>query len=127
DKEKISTLLPSEAIELAASVTKQLRAFHGEIERAWRPDPSDRDPLWRAPNGVLPSDWAASIDSLGEDTKALFNWVNTAHQMVSKSKQEDAAKERLQRNLGMALDLVEQQHALWTGWRREDKEGQPPM
>lgn len=127
DKERISTLLPTEAIELAASITKQLRAFHGEIERAWQPDPNDHEPLWRAPNGVIPAHWIPSIEALGEDTRTLFNWVNAAHQMVSKSKQDDATKERLQRNLGMALDLVDQQHALWTGWRREDREGQPPM
>lgn len=127
DKEKIATLLPTEAIELAARIAKQLRAFHGEIERAWKPESDDREPLWRAPNGKLPGDWMPAINELGDDTRALFNWVTTAHQLVSKSKEEGAAKERLQRNLGMALDLVEQQHALWTGWRREDKEGQPPM
>ena len=27
----------------------------------------------------------------------------------------------------MALEMIEQQYALWAGWRREDKEGQPPM
>ena len=53
--------------------------------------------------------------------RQLFNWVNAAQQLVGKSKQEDAAKERVQRNLGMALEMMEQQHALWSGWRREDK------
>ena len=49
DKEKIGSLLPSEAVELAARVAKRLRAFHVEIERVWTPDPSEREPLWRAP------------------------------------------------------------------------------
>lgn len=126
-KDRVGNLLPNEAVELAQRVSKQLKAFHADIQRAWTPDSEQREPLWRAPNGKLPDDWQPAIAALGEDTRALFNWVNAMHQLVGKSKQEDADKERLQRNLGMALDLIEQQHALWTGWRREDRDGQPPM
>ncbi|MHC9083754.1 ATP-dependent DNA helicase DinG [Luteimonas sp. RIT-PG2_3] len=127
DKDRISNLLPNEAVELAARVAKLLKAFRVELERAWTPEPGDREPMWRAPHGQLPDDWRPAIDELGEDTRSLFNWVHAAQQMVAKSKQDDPTKERLQRNLGMALEMVEQQHALWSGWRREDREGQPPM
>lgn len=127
DKDRIGTLLPNEAVELAADVAKRLKAFHAEVNRTWTPDASDRDPMWRAPNGQLPRAWGPAIEELGEQTRALFNWVHAAHGLVAKGKPEDTARERLQRSFGLALEMVEQQHALWSGWRREDKEGQPPM
>ncbi len=127
DKEKIGTLLPSEAIELATRVSKALKAFRAEIDAVWRTEPDDRDPMWRAANGRLPEAWAPAIDALGEDTRALFNWLHAAQSLVARSKQDDPARERLQRSLGMALETVEQQHDLWSGWRREDRDGQPPF
>ena len=127
DKEKIGTLLPNEAIELATRVSKALKAFRFEIDAVWRPEPDDRDPMWRAANGRLPEAWLPAIEALGEDTRALFNWVHAAQTLVARSKQDDPAREKLQRSLGMALETIEQQHALWTGWRREDRDGQPPF
>jgi ATP-dependent DNA helicase DinG len=127
DKDTIGNQLPNEAIELATQVSKGLKTFRAEIERAWVPDPGQEEPMWRAPNGRLPEDWKPFIDAQAQDTAALLNWVQAAHQLVAKSKQEDAAKERLQRSLGMALEMVEQQYALWLGWRREDQDGQAPM
>lgn len=127
DKDTIGNQLPNEAIELATQVSKGLKTFRAEIERAWVPDPGQEEPMWRAPNGRLPEDWKPLIDAQAQDTAALLNWVQAAHQLVAKSKQEDAAKERLQRSLGMALEMVEQQYALWLGWRREDQDGQAPM
>ena len=67
------------------------------------------------------------VEALGEDTRALYNWVHAAQTLVARSKQDDPAREKLQRSLGMALEMVEQQHDLWTGWRREDRDGQPPF
>ncbi len=127
DKERIGNLHPNEAIDCAARVSKLLKAFRLEIERAWRPDPSEREPLWRAANGRLPEDWMPAIEELGEETRTLLNWATAAASAVAKGKPDDPARERLQRNLGMALEMIEQQYALWAGWRREDKEGQPPM
>ncbi|MDX5516803.1 MULTISPECIES: ATP-dependent DNA helicase DinG [unclassified Stenotrophomonas] len=126
DKDKLGNLLPNEAIEAAAKVSKQLKAFRDVIDRSWRPDPSAQEPMWRAPNGRLPDIWMPEIEAIADDTRALFNWAHAALTQVAKGKPEDAARERLQRNLGMALEMIEQQHNLWTGWRREDKEGQPP-
>jgi ATP-dependent DNA helicase DinG len=126
DKDKLGNLLPNEAIEVAAKVSKQLKAFRDVIDRSWRPDPSAQEPMWRAPNGRLPEIWMPDIEAIADDTRALFNWAHAALTQVAKGKPEDAARERLQRNLGMALEMIEQQHNLWTGWRREDKDGQPP-
>ena len=126
DKDKLGNLLPNEAIEAAAKVSKQLKAFRDVIDRSWRPDPSAQEPMWRAPNGRLPDIWMPDIEAIADDTRALFNWAHAALTQVAKGKPEDAARERLQRNLGMALEMIEQQHNLWAGWRREDKEGQPP-
>jgi ATP-dependent DNA helicase DinG len=126
DKDKLGNLLPNEAIEVAARVSKQLKAFRDVVGRSWHPDPSAQEPMWRAPNGRLPDIWMADIEALADDTRALFNWAHAAHAQVAKGKPEDAARERLQRTLGMALEMIEQQHNLWAAWRREDKEGQPP-
>ncbi|REN17995.1 ATP-dependent DNA helicase DinG, partial [Mycobacterium tuberculosis] len=38
DKDKLGNLLPNEAIEAAAKVSKQLKAFRDVIDRSWRPD-----------------------------------------------------------------------------------------
>ncbi|HBZ46191.1 MAG TPA: ATP-dependent DNA helicase DinG [Stenotrophomonas sp.] len=127
DKDKLGNLLPNEAIDVAARVSKQLRAFRDVIDRSWQPDPTAQEPMWRAPNGRLPDIWMADIEALADDTRALFNWAHAAQSQVAKGKPEDAARERLQRTLGMALEMIEQQHNLWTAWRREDKEGQPPF
>ena len=127
DKDKIGTLLPNEAVESAARLSQLLGQFRNALQQAWTPDLDQREPLWRAPNGQLPQDWMPSIEALAEQTRVLLNWANAAQQLLGKSKQEDAAKERLQRNLGMAMEMLEQQHALWSGWRREDPPGQPPM
>ncbi|MGH8038720.1 MAG: ATP-dependent DNA helicase DinG [Stenotrophomonas sp.] len=127
DKDKLGNLLPNEAIDVAARVSKQLRAFRDVIDRSWQPDPTAQEPMWRAPNGRLPDIWMADIEALADDTRALFNWAHAAQSQVAKGKPEDAARERLQRTLGMALEMIEQQHSLWTAWRREDKEGQPPF
>lgn len=127
DKDKLGNLLPNEAIEAAAKVSKQLKAFRDVIDRSWRPDPAAQEPMWRAPNGRLPEIWMADIEAIADDTRSLFNWAHATLAQVAKGKPEDAARERLQRNLGMALEMIEQQHNLWTAWRREDKEGQPPM
>lgn len=126
DKDKLGNLLPNEAIEVAARVSKQLKAFRDVVGRSWQPDPSAQEPMWRAPNGRLPDIWMADIEALADDTRALFNWAHAAHAQVAKGKPEDAARERLQRTLGMALEMIEQQHNLWAAWRREDKDGQPP-
>ena len=126
DKDKLGNLLPNEAIEVAAKVSKQLKAFRDVIDRSWRPDPSAQEPMWRAPNGRLPEIWMPDIEAIADDTRALFNWAHAALTQVAKGKPEDAARERLQRNLGMALEMIEQQYNLWQVWRREDKDGQPP-
>ncbi len=57
DKDKLGNLLPNEAIEVAARVSRLLKAFHADVERVWKPEPGERDPLWRAANGKLPPQW----------------------------------------------------------------------
>ncbi len=126
-KDSIAKRLPTEAIELATRVSTLLRAFHATMSQAWTPTPDEREPMWRAPNGRLPADWMPHIEELGDTTRDLVDWLTAAHGAVTKARQDDAAKERLVRGLGMAMDTLAQQHALWTGWRREDAEGQPPM
>lgn len=127
DKDTISQLHPNEAIELAANVSRQLKAFREALDAAWTPDPSERQPQWRAPNGRLPPDWSPAIQALADDTGNLLNWVSAAAPLVGKSKQDDASKERVQRNLGIALEMIQSQYALWAGWKRQDPEGVPPM
>ncbi|KRG45233.1 ATP-dependent DNA helicase DinG [Stenotrophomonas pictorum JCM 9942] len=127
DKDKLGNLLPNEAIEVAARVSKLLKAFRDEIAQVWIPQPDEREPMWRAANGRLPESWRQPIEVLADETRTLLNWATAAASAVAKGKQDDPAVERLQRNLGMAQEMVEQQYNLWAGWRREDKEGQPPI
>ncbi len=127
DKDRIGNLLPNEAIDAAARVAKLLKAFADGIAQVWTPAPDEREPLWRAANGRLPEAWRQPVEELADETRTLLNWATAAAAQVAKGKPEDAAHERLQRSLGMALEMIQQQYDLWAGWRREDKEGQPPM
>jgi len=127
DKDKLGNLLPNEAIDVASRVSKLLKAFRDEIGSVWIPQPDDREPMWRAANGRLPESWRQPIEMLADETRTLLNWATAAASAVAKGKQDDPAVERLQRNLGMAQEMIEQQYNLWAGWRREDKEGQPPI
>jgi len=127
DKDSIANLLASEAIELAAGLSKALKAFRSDLEAAWTPSPDDRDPTWRAPLGRLPDDWMPAIEALADDTRNLYNWVHATQQLASKIKPDDPQRERLLRSIGPVLESMEMQHALWSAWRREDREGAPPM
>lgn len=69
---------------MAARVSRLLKAFHADVERVWKPEPGERDPLWRAANGKLPPQWGPAIEELGEETRALFNWVHAAHSAIAK-------------------------------------------
>ena len=127
DKDKIGNLLPNEAIEVAARVSKLLKAFANGIAQVWTPATDEREPLWRAANGRLPEAWKQPVEELADETRSLLNWATAATSLVAKAKPEDAGHERLQRSLGMAQEMIQQQYDLWAGWRREDKDGQPPM
>lgn len=127
DKDTIGNLHPSEAIELAARVSKLLKAFRDQVALGWQPDGDSTEPLWRAPEGRLPEAWMPAVHELAEDTRALFNWFHAATSLVAKAKDGDAAREKLQRNLGLASEMVQSQHELWSVWKREDAEGAPPM
>ena len=127
DKDKIGNLLPTEAIEAASRVSKLLKGFRDEIAHVWIPQPDEREPMWRAANGRLPDAWRQPIEALADETRTLLNWATAATALVAKGKPDDAGHERLQRNLGMALEMIEQQYNLWQAWRREDKDGAPPM
>ncbi len=113
DKDKLGNLLPNEAIEVAARVSKLLKAFRDEIAQVWIPQPDEREPMWRAANGRLPESWRQPIEVLADETRTLLNWATAAASAVAKGKQDDPAVERLQRNLGMAQEMVEQQYNLW--------------
>ena len=127
DKDRLGNLLPNEAIDAASNVAKGLRMFRDHVEAVWMPAPADEEPMWRAANGRLPEAWREPIEALADDTRSLYNWAHAATAQVAKGKPDDPARERLQRNLGMALEMIEQQYNLWQVWRREDKEGAPPM
>lgn len=126
DRERIGQRLPNEVIDLASAVAKGLKAFNGELARAGVPAADAREPVWRAPLGRLPEDWQPAIEALGDDTRALYDWMHAAQGLLAKGKPEEAAREALLRAFGPAVEMLEQQHALWTGWRRQDPEGQPP-
>lgn len=125
-KERIGGLLASEAVELAAAVGKRLKAFHVLVGASLASSAEDRDAAWRAPNGVLPAAWQGAVEGLGEETRGLAAWLAAARQRVGFGSPEEPQRERLQRVLGMAEDVVGGQSALWTAWCREDAEGRPP-
>ncbi|MCK9539969.1 ATP-dependent DNA helicase DinG [Dokdonella sp.] len=126
-KERIGSLLSLEVSELFERIGRQLKALHTAIRQDWVPEAGARDPVWRAPGGQLPLAWKEAVDTLGEDTGLLLRWLAAARLLVGRGAQDDPARERLQRSLGMAHDLVAAQAALWEGWRREDPPGRPPM
>lgn len=130
DKDTIANQHPNEAIELAARVSKLLKAFRDQVAMGWQPSDETLEPQWRAPEGRLPEHWMPAVHELAEDTRALFNWFHAATSLVAKGKDKDGAdagREKLQRNLGLASEQVQGMHELWSVWKREDAEGAPPM
>jgi len=129
EHEQLAGLSSQKAIELANQISSQLREFASALNEVVSTPAHRYDPLWRAPNGALPESWYTPITNLFEHTRSLLHWAKSGIAALSRKRSDapdNALIERIWRNLGQALDLIQQQHQLWNLWQLRDEPGSPP-
>lgn len=123
DKDCFGNLLLNEVIEVVSNVVKQLCVFCDYIECVWMLVLVDEELMWCVVNGCLFEVWCELIEVLVDDICSFYNWVYVVIVQVVKGKLDDVVCECLQCNLGMVLEMIEQQYNLWQVWCCEDKDG----
>lgn len=127
DRDRIARLEVDALDGLLAQAVDALQDIERAIGQAWRPEPDEDQPRWRAPMGGLPEDWRQRAVELRETTAALSRWLAAAGKAVADAAEPgDEPLERLVRDLGLAGERVERQHQLWWLWSTDDAQGQPP-
>jgi len=129
ERDRLGGLSVSEAAELASQISSQLRQFASALNEVVTPPAHRYDPLWRAPNGALPESWYAPITHLFEHTRSLLHWAKAAIAALARKRTDEpdnALIDRVWRNLGQALELIQQQYQLWNLWQLRDEPGSPP-
>lgn len=90
------------------------------IDTGWTPDRDADPPTWRAPLGALPDDWFRAASALRELTARVLRWVVAAARAVADSANESGGRDGIARELGLARERVERQHAAWWLWSLQD-------
>jgi len=129
EQERLAQLDATKAIELASQISDQMRQFAHALAEVVSTPASRYDPLWRAPNGALPESWHESINHLFEHSRSLLHWAKSGLAALARKRSDEpdnALTERIWRNLGQALELIQQQYRLWALWQLRDEPGSPP-
>jgi len=129
ERETLGGLNLSQTIELANQISSQMRQFASALSEVLSPPAHRYDPLWRAPHGALPESWSAPIKHLFEHTRSLLHWAKAGSATLARKRIDELDNllvDRIWRNLGQTLELIEQQYQLWALWQLHDEPGQPP-
>lgn len=125
-KETLGRLTASDIEETVAELEAGLEDMQRLLGLAWVPDPSEQEPRWRAPLGALPEDWRPQATALRDLSQRVARWLPAAIKAVTEDPMPGAANESLARELGIARERIEQQHALWWQWSLVDDADYPP-
>jgi len=129
EREHLAQLSSTDIIELAQQISAQMRQFGHALAEVVTPPAHRYDPVWRAPNGTLPESWHVPIHSLFEHTRSLLHWAKAGLGALARKRTDEPGNvllERIWRNLGQTLELIQQQYQLWALWQLQDEPGQPP-
>ncbi|MFC3128002.1 ATP-dependent DNA helicase DinG [Coralloluteibacterium stylophorae] len=126
DKERIGRLALDEIDRTLAELDVALDDLDITIDTSWNPSMDEDPPTWRAPLGALPEDWTRAALALRESTARVLRWVSAANKALADSRNESSGRESISRELGMARERVERQHAAWWLWSLEDNPDFPP-
>ncbi len=119
-KERIGRLTADEIDTTLQQLEVLLDGLQRDIVQRWQPDPTDRDPLWRASLGQIPEEWRLWAESLNTHTTNLLRWLPSALKMLLESTAPLERREAIARELGMARERLERQHALWFLWSLQE-------
>lgn len=101
-----------------------VKALQNELSMAWQPDPKDKDPIWRAPMGRIPEPWSQHALAIrgccGKVGKALGAGKRLLQARAKEKGSKDPRLEKLMRQVGIALEQLRGQYALWHRWAVED-------
>ncbi|MFC4728436.1 ATP-dependent DNA helicase DinG [Coralloluteibacterium thermophilus] len=126
DKDRIGKLALDEIDRTLAELDVALDDLDLTIDTSWTPSMDEDPPSWRAPLGVLPDDWRRAAEHLRELTARVVRWVSAAARTVAESRHESTGSEAVARELGLARERVERQHAAWWLWSLEDNPDYAP-
>lgn len=111
--------------DLIAEVGSEVEQFKALLASEWTPDHSEREPLWRAPHGDLPEGWMLGANALATRLGALVRAVTRIRKDVRDSTIGDGAKDRLLKELGIAIEHLEGDDALFALWGETGRSGAP--
>ncbi|MCW0399268.1 ATP-dependent DNA helicase DinG [Xanthomonas sacchari] len=118
---------PADVPGMVAAYAKELKQLKIDIETAWTPDPSDKEPLWRASHGRLPETWVHHCGVLKDLASDLAKLLGAASTSLSKSARvSEAERGKLITALGLLTETMSAQVMLWSTWAGTDPAGEPP-
>ena len=124
---KLAGLAPEDVGQMVTSYSQELRTLKSEIELGWEPNPREAEPMWRAPNGLLPEGWASYCRSLYATARDLHKLIQAASSKLDKdTSMGEAERGKLMTALGHFEEQLDTQRHLWRNWSRPDAEGQAP-
>jgi len=122
---KTSTVDDVVTADLIVDVSAELERFKAQLAAEWTPDHSDREPLWRAPGGVLPQGWMFGANALGVQLGGLMRALARIRKDVRDAEIVDSAKERLLKEVGMAIEHLQGDEDLFDLWGQGSRPGAP--
>lgn len=129
DKEKIGKLSSNEGFSLMTELQEALASMESEIGAQWTPQAdSKEEPMWVAPNGVIPAEWQMRASELARLSKKVESWLGSIRRgLLDASDLPKGAQETLPRELGAAIERVTGQRELWELWDRVDSPNAIPI
>lgn len=119
-KERIGRLTADEIDATLQELDVLLDGLQRDIVQRWQPDPTELEPLWRAPLGQISEEWRLWAGALNEHTGKLLRWLPSALKTLLESTAPLDRREAIARELGLARERLERQHALWFLWSLEE-------
>lgn len=113
--------------DLIAEVAGAVEQFKSVIAMEWTPDHSEREPLWRAPGGVLPEAWTLTASALSTQVGGLLKAVTRMKNDVRESAIGDGAKERMLKELGIAHEHLSGDSLLFALWGKGAHRNSAPV
>lgn len=125
DKTKLGSRELADAHADLKRLADAAKALETLLQACWVPEANEREPMWRAPLGVLPDDWRTQARALAVDTGSLLEWLDAARRKVLKS-EGGASQDRVTRAMGTAVEQLREAFDLFSAWGQQDPDGEAP-
>lgn len=122
---RVDGVLLEKAHQLLDQYIEASSSFGDRLGHEWQPSPDDRDQTFRPPLSRLPAEWVTFAKACNAAAIKLLIWFNEAKLTISDANLAPAAKDKLLRNYGMAIDALESGQQLWSMWAAQDAPANP--